>query len=170
MNHTCRQNYPAEIESAINKQIQLELQAFYYYLSAATYFDKENVALPGCFKFFTKSSAEEMDHAQQFINYQNIRGGTVDFKQLDKCPEWNSPMEVFSRALEMELQVNESILQMYKLADELGDQQTTGFLDPFLEEQVKSQKELSNIITTLKRVGPSGATLFIFDNHLSLTC
>lgn len=170
MNHTCRQNYPSDIENAVNKQIQLELQAFYYYLSAATYFDKEDVALPGCFKFFTNSSKEELDHAQQFINYQNIRGGTVDFKPLDKCPEWNSPMEVFTRALEMELQVNESILQMYKLADELGDLQTTGFLDPFLEEQVKSQKELSNIITMLKRVGPSGVTLYIFDNQLSLTC
>ncbi len=170
MNHTCRQNYPPEIENAINKQIQLELQAFYYYLSAAAYFDKEDIALPGCCKFFSKASKEELDHAQQFINYQNTRGGAVEFKVLDKCPEWNSPMEVFSRALEMELQVNESILQMHKLADELGDIQLTGFLDPFLEEQVKSQKELSNIITILKRVGPTGVTLFIFDNQLSLSC
>ena len=170
MNHTCRYNYSAEVENAVNKQIQLELQAFYYYLSAATYFDKEDVALPGCFKFFTKASKEELDHAQQFINYQNIRGGTVEFKPLEKCPEWSSPLQVFTKALEMELQVNESILQLYKIADEIGDQQMTGFLDPFLEEQVKAQKELSNIITVLKRVGPNGVTLYIFDNQLSLTC
>lgn len=78
-----RQNYHADCEAAINKQINLELYASYVYLSMAGYFDRDDVALPGFKKYFKKSSDEERGHAQKFIQYQNMRGGRVVFAPVD---------------------------------------------------------------------------------------
>lgn len=51
-----RQNYHAESEAGVNKQINLELTASYVYLSMAFYFDRDDVALPGKY-LVSKSSS-----------------------------------------------------------------------------------------------------------------
>jgi len=51
-----RQNYHAECEAGINKQINLELYASYVYQSMAWHFDRDDVAFPGLHKFFKKSA------------------------------------------------------------------------------------------------------------------
>ena len=48
----CRQNYAAECEAAINKQINMELYASYVYNSMAFYYERDDVALPGFAKYF----------------------------------------------------------------------------------------------------------------------
>ena len=42
-----RQNFHAESEALINKQINMELYASYAYLSMSAYFDRDDVALHG---------------------------------------------------------------------------------------------------------------------------
>lgn len=63
----CRQNFSAESEAGINKQINMELSASYTYLSMACYFDRNDVALHGFFEFFRKQSDEEREHAQKVL-------------------------------------------------------------------------------------------------------
>jgi len=43
----------------------------------ASYFARDNVALPGLHRFFKASSDEEREHAEKLIEYQNKRGGKV---------------------------------------------------------------------------------------------
>jgi len=78
-----RQNFDAEVEAGINKQINMELYASYVYLSMAYYFDRDDVALHGFHKFFLKNSDEEREHAQKFIKYQQQRGGRVVLQPVD---------------------------------------------------------------------------------------
>ena len=66
----CRQNFSAECEMGINKQISMELSASYTYLSMAFYFDRDDVALNGFYEFFKKQSDDERDHAQK-VNWLN---------------------------------------------------------------------------------------------------
>ena len=83
----CRQNYSSDSEAEVNKQINLELYASYVYLSMvrktliwkaskfvqftncpllqAYHFDRDDVALPGFFKYFKKASDEERQHAEK---------------------------------------------------------------------------------------------------------
>ena len=55
-----RQNFTAVSEEALNHQILVELTASYAYMSMASYFGRDGVALAGFKKFFELSS-EEVD-------------------------------------------------------------------------------------------------------------
>jgi ferritin heavy chain len=164
----CRQNYNQECEGLINKQINMELYASYVYLSLSYYFDREDVALPHFHDYFKKNSDEEREHAQMFMKYQNKRGGRVVLQSVAKPTrdEWDGPLEAITAALELEKTVNQMLLDLHGVASRNADPHLCDFLEThFLEEQVKSIKELSDHITNLKRVG-TGLGEYIFDKNL----
>jgi len=163
----CRQNYHSECEAGINRQINMELYASYTYQSMAFYFDRDDVALPGFSKFFSKSSEEEREHAEKFMKYQNKRGGRVvlqDIKKPDR-DEWGTGLEAMQVALQLEKSVNQSLLDLHKVATSHDDPQMCDFLESeYLEEQVKSIKEIGDHITQLKRVG-AGLGEYLYDKE-----
>lgn len=163
-----RQNYHEECEGHVNRQINMELYASYVYMSMAYYFDRDDVAFPGLHKFFKKSSDEEREHAEKFMKYQNDRGGRIMLQPVSKPSkdEWTSPLEALTAALELERSVNTNLLKIHGVAASNNDPQLCDFLEThFLEEQVKSIKELSDYIVQLKRCGP-GLGEFLFDKEL----
>lgn len=162
-----RQNFHVESEAALNKQINIELHASYVYMSMAWYYDRDDIALPGFHKFFKKSSDEEREHAEIMMKYQNLRGGTVVLQNVEKPPgeSWGSGLEAMQTALQLEKSVNQSLLDLHKLASTHGDSQMCDWLeDHFLKEQVESIKQLSEYVTSLKRVGP-GLGEYMFDKE-----
>lgn len=166
---SCRQNYSKEVEDAVNKQIQHELSASYQYLAMSSYLDRESVALPGCRDFFKKQSVEENAHAQLLIDYQNKRGGCVTFSNITLLKQdWNSALEMFQLALIMEKQINQTLLDLHKTAENNGDVHCCDFIEStFLTDQVDSAKQLSDLITQLKRCG-DGVGLYLFDEKLKV--
>jgi len=166
----CRQNFHGETETAINNQINMELNASFVYHSMAAYFDRDDVSLPGFAKFFEKQSKEEREHADKLMKYQNKRGGRVIMRDIAKPPkdEWGSALDALQTSLGLEKTVNQSLLNMHALASQHNDPHLTNYLeDEFLEEQVKSIKELGDMITQLKRAGASGLGEYLFDKELS---
>nr|ACB70370.1 ferritin [Ornithodoros coriaceus] len=160
-----RQNYHTDCEARINKQINMELYASYVYLSMSYYFDRDDVALHGFHKFFKKCSHEENEHAQKFMKYQNMRGGRVVLQPIQKPSqdEWGSGLEAMQAALELEKSVNQALLDLHRVATDHNDAQLCDFLESeYLKEQVEAIKELSDYITSLKRVGP-GLGEYMFD-------
>jgi ferritin heavy chain len=162
-----RQNYSKEAESALSSQIAKELQAFYAYLSMASWCRRDTVSLPGLASFFSKQSAEENGHARKLIEYQAIRGGETLFADI-KAPanmgEWRSAAECLECALEMERDVNASLLSLHTLAQQHNDPQLEDFLEQdYLDEQVESIKEMADLVTQIKRAGPEGLGLYLFD-------
>lgn len=162
-----RQNYHAESESGVNKQINLELYASYVYQSMAWYFDRDDVALKGFHKFFKKASEEEREHAEKLMKFQNQRGGRIvlsDIKRPDH-DEWGTGLEAMEVALNLEKNVNQSLIDLHKVAEKNGDDQMQDWIEShFLTEQVEAIKELSDHITNLKRVGP-GLGEYMFDKE-----
>lgn len=163
-----RQNYAAECEAGVNKQINMELHANYVYTSMAYYFDRDDVALPGFHKYFKAAAKEERDHAESFMEFQNKRGGRVVLKDVPKPDrdEWDGGLEAMKAALELEKQVNQSIIDLHVLAGEKGDNHMTHYLDEFLEEQVNGIKEIADYVRRLTRAGP-GLGEHIFDQELA---
>lgn len=127
MSSQIRQNFHDDCEDAINRQINMELFASYTYLamvsnfddaipnhqikflSQASHFDRDDVALPGLHKYFKRSSDEEREHAMKFMKYLNKRGGRVvlqDIKNPD-LPLEMTALDAMSKALELEKSVNE---------------------------------------------------------------
>lgn len=156
MESRIRQNYNKESEAFINKQINMEMYASYVYLSMGYFFSREDQALHGFSKFFLKNSDEERGHAKMFMEYQNQRGGTIVLKDIEKPKKetWGSVLEAVEDCLDLEKTVNKALLDLHVKATEHDDAHLTDFLEgKFLDEQVKAIKELSDLVTKMKRAG-----------------
>ncbi|XP_060103156.1 ferritin heavy chain A-like [Heteronotia binoei] len=149
------QNFHPDCEAAVNQLINLELSTSYVYLSMASHFDRDDVALSHMAQFFREQLEEEREHAEKFLRYQNNRGGRIILKDIKKPDQdsWGSSLEALQRALQLEKEVNQALLDLHKLATEKGDPHLCDFLESeYLEEQVKTIKRLGDHITNLKRL------------------
>jgi len=162
-----RYNYHEDNEGLINRQINLELYASYVYMALAHHFDRADVALKGHHQFFKKMSEEEREHAEQFMEYQNKRGGTIVLLDIKKPTQqsWGSALEAHETALQLEKDVYQALLELHAFASRHNDAHLSNYIeDEFLGEQVKSIKEYADYITNLRRVGP-GLGEYIFDKE-----
>ena len=164
-----RQNFHAETELALNKQISMELYASYVYQSMAYFFDRDDVALPGFYKFFKHQSDEEREHAEKLMKYINKRGGRVALQDVKRPTndDWGRGINALESALELEKRVNQSLLDLHALATTHNDPQLCDFIEgEYLKEQVDSIKQISEMITRLKRAGTEGLGEYLFDKDL----
>ncbi|XP_067830534.1 ferritin heavy chain, oocyte isoform-like [Heptranchias perlo] len=162
------QNYHKECEDGVNKQINMELYSSYVYLSMSYYFDRDDVALRHFTKFFQEQSHENWEHAEKLMKFQNRRGGCIVLEDIKKPEqdEWSNGLEVMQRALQMEKNVNQSLLDLHKLSTERTDPHLCDILEThYLDEQVKMIKKLGDHITNLKRLGApeNGMGVYLFD-------
>lgn len=163
-----RTNFHANSEAMINKQINTELYASYVYMAMAAYFERDDVGLLGFAKRFRDNSEEEREHAEKLIKYQNMRGGRVVFQDVAKPSkaEWGSPLEAVEDSLALEQSVHKQLLELHKVADTHGDAQLTDFVEgEYLKEQVEAEKEVSNLVSRMKRAG-SGLGEVVIDKEL----
>ena len=165
-----RQNYHQECEAAINRQINMELYASYVYISMYAFFDRDDVALKNFAKFFKHQSHEEREHAEKLMKFQNQRGGRVILQDVSKPDrdEWSNGLEAMRCALHLEKTVNQSLLDLHKLASDKADAHMCDFLEShYLNEQVEAIKKLGDFITNLVRLGApqNGMAEYLFDKH-----
>ncbi|XP_041033514.1 ferritin, higher subunit-like [Carcharodon carcharias] len=168
MTSQVRQNYHKDCEDAVNKQINLELYSSYVYLSMSSYFNQDDVALRHFAEFFKEQSHEEQEHTEKLMEFQNKRGGQIILKDIKKPEQfdWGNGLEAMQRALQMEKNVNQSLLDLHKLSSENTDPHLCYFLEThYLDEQVKMIKKLGDYITNLKRLGvpEKGMGEYLFD-------
>jgi len=162
-----RQNYHADSEAGINKQINLQLHASYTYLSLAFHFDRDDIALKGSHEFFKNLSHEKRESSRKLMTYQNERGGRIVLQDIMKpaAQEWGSAVESMQAALELEKTVNQSLMDLHKVASDHVDPQMCDWIEThFLTEEVELLKNLGDHITNLKRVG-AGLGEFMFDKE-----
>ena len=153
----CRVDLSTNCEQMVNQQIQHELQAAQTYLAMHAYCNRMGVALPGFASFFLKCAEEERQHAQQWIDYLNERGGSVQIGALSPptC-DYEHVKDAIAAAYAKEVELHEHLVAIHDQADaHLQD-----FIEgQFLTEQVKAEKELSDLHVNLKR----STDLFFFD-------
>jgi ferritin heavy chain len=185
------------LRTLLNRQINLELQAFYVYLSMAYYFNRDDIGMGGFFKFFKGAGEEEYKHATGMMDFMLKRGAPIHFSNItvpcvtqlldgeNEVPktshstkkechslqakiirktstmdsgqvgcEWGDPLSAVTAARQLELNVYRHLKRVHLQADKLRDVQTQDFLDDYLSEQTESIKELSDLISQLKRTEP----------------
>ena len=76
MSSQIRQNYSAEVEAAVNRLVNMQLQASYTYLSLGFYFHDDNVARDNVCHFFHELVEEKLKDAEPLLEMQNQRGAT----------------------------------------------------------------------------------------------
>merc|ERR1711934_357120 len=163
-----RQNYHEDCEALINKQINMEFYASYVYLSMSSYFNRDDQALHGFAEHFKKESGEERSHGMKLMEYQTKGGGRVVFQDVAKptTMDWGTPIEAMGAALELEKTVNQSLLDLHKVAGDKGDGHLCDFLESeYLAEQVEGIKAIGDLITKMKRAG-DGLGLYLIDKEM----
>jgi len=155
----------ANVQEALNNQINGEIASTYLYLSMAAYFESKNFR--GLAKWMEVQAREEWGHAMKIFGHINERGGRVTLKQIDAPPsEWKSVLDVFEQTLTHELKVTEKIHAIVKLATSECDYATLAFLQWFVSEQVEEESQTTSIVEKLKLMGDGNIGLFILDGEL----
>ena len=166
--NSCSTKLDSELEDRLNKHINMELKAFYFYMNAANYFNQHNIAFHNIATFFEKQYNEEKQHAEILQKYLISRFGKLELDELKK-PDSNfkSILDCMKIAFTLEQQVYDSLLELHILASEKNDPHLTDLIEgTFLEEQVSSIKENNDYIVNLQRVG-TGLGEYLFDKNLT---
>tara|TARA_Y100000589_G_C27181725_1_gene641073 strand:- start:2255 stop:2782 length:528 start_codon:yes stop_codon:yes gene_type:complete len=167
----CRKNnWSTKLEELINKQINIELTASHTYNALYSYFLSDSVGFPGLASFFKKSADEETEHAREFIEYQNTRGGKVNITSLhqpsfnfDNSSQFSIMYQAIKYTLELEQSVYESIMNISRESDDHG---LEDFLDKFVKEQLDTQYNLGIKLKQLEIIGKDGHGLIHFDKEM----
>ena len=154
-----RLNYAETTEEYINQQISKELEAAYQYIEISNFFKGSNVAMSYLAEYFYKLSKEELEHAKDFMDYQVLRGGKVTLYNIETPSKVTSTQEAFEKALDLEKSVSEHLMNIHN--NIVNDPDTQNKIEFYLDEQVKSIKELSDYITQIKGLDSTG--IFIFN-------
>jgi ferritin len=153
------------IQDAMNEQIKNELYSAHQYLAMAAYC--ESVSLSGFASWMRMQAQEEREHAMKFYDHIQDRNGRVVLQAIDQpIIEFASPLDVFEKALEQEQAVTADINNLYALAVREGDYASQIFLQWFVTEQVEEEKNVGDIIETLKMSGEKNEALLLFDREL----
>ena len=154
------------IESALNQQINMELQAYYTYLAASAYF--EEMGLKGFAHWMFHHAEEEREHAMKIYHFVHSRRGNVQFFALG-APEtnWDSAKDVVESALAHEQKVTASIDNIVGLAREERDYATDSFLQWFVDEQVEEEEVVDDLLQKLNLIGDFKPGLYLLDRELA---
>lgn len=154
-----------KVRTALNAQINRELEAAYLYLAMSCYFEADD--LPGFAAWMRAQADEEREHAMRIVDHLHERGARVELAAIDAPrEEFDSALGAVRAALEHERAVTGHIEELYELADEEKDRPAELMLEWFVEEQVEEEKTFGDLVSQLERAGGSGPALLMLDAKL----
>jgi len=111
--------YDDYLTDLLNIQIDVELSAQYSYLRLAHLFQQPHLYYPKFAQFFKEKSLEEMEHAEDFMNYQTSRGvqrsERFNFEAVptvETCKNIDSLYDGFRCARDLEISVTKALTKL----------------------------------------------------------
>lgn len=155
---------PAAVSGALQKQLNLEFQAFYKYLAISSYC--ESISLNGFARWFAAQSEEERGHAMKIYQYMLDQDAEVRLLPLVEPKSGFSSIEdAVATALENEQIVTKSINELAGLTIKESDYATHSFLKWFIDEQVEEEATVRTMLDQVKMVHNSGEGLLMLDRE-----
>ncbi len=156
---------PKKIQSALNKQISEEAYASNYYLSMASWCDREG--LRGSAGFLYLHADQEKAHMMKLFHYVNEAGGHAIAPQIKEPPqEYKSVSNVFELTLKHEQTVTRLINELVELCLEEKDYSTFNFLQWYVAEQHEEERLFKSILDLIRIAGLEGRGLFLVDKEV----
>lgn len=159
-------NMSDDIVKAFNDQITLELTADMTYRQLAIEADAQD--LSGVATWLRHQADEEIVHANKFIDHVLDRGnhpriGTIEAPEVEPGL---SPLEIFQTALAHEEKVSEAIRELYRSCTSAGDIDAIPLLHWFIDEQIKEESTVGEIVGRIELIGDDGPGLLRLDTEL----
>ncbi|XP_035581514.1 ferritin light chain-like [Zalophus californianus] len=161
MSAQIHQDYSAEVEAALQRLVNLHLQASYTYCALCFFFEGNDVALKGAGHFFQELSEEKHEGAPRFLKMQNQWSGCPLHQDEQNLSEdkWLSSVDAMEAVMALEKNLNQALLDLHALGSANTDPRLCDFLEShFLEEVMKLIKKMGDHLTNLCRLaGPQAA-------------
>jgi len=153
------------LQQAMNDQIRREFESAYVYLSMAAWMEDQN--LPGFASWLRQQAREESTHAMKIFDHLIDRGCRVALRPIGGPPvEFKHSLDVFEQVKHHEQGVTRSIDALYGMAVDERDYASQVFLEWFITEQVEEEKNSSQVLESVRRVGENQAALVMLDREL----
>ncbi|TNE66883.1 MAG: ferritin [Bacteroidetes bacterium] len=153
------------VQSKLNEQIQKEAFAGNAYLAMATWAEGEG--LPNIAEFFYNSAEEERQHMMELYRYINANGGVAKLgDKLGKVKDkFKNVLEAFQQVYELEHSVTLAIDELASWCQQNGEHATFFFLQAFVLEQQEAERNVTEILTIIERMGYEPRNLFYLDKQ-----
>ena len=159
------QHMDPDLMNALYEHTSLERSASAQYFAISLWFMEREFR--GFSEYFQQESIAEQEHAMIFSKYLISRGQTVLLDSIPKPRQnWNSVEELVSYTFQMEADVTSSVNQIYSLSERTADNRSTVFLDPIIEEQIKSENDMAYLLGKIRFANDQPSALLIIDNEL----
>ena len=155
-----------KIEKPLNKQIAVEANAAFTYLSMASWADSNGIE--GAAAFFYTHASEEHLHMMKIVHFLNEIGGKAVIPSVPQPAEkYESITEICRKAYKHEQQVSKSIHSIVELAREENDHVVDEFLRWFVDEQKEEEVLFMRVMDKIKLIGEGGQSLYYIDKELN---
>ena len=156
--------FTERMQDAINGQIMLEMWSANIYLSMSAYFASQGLA--GFAHWYRQQYREELEHAEDMIQYVIQRGGRVKIQAIPEVEtEFDSALHIAEKAYAHECLVSEKIEELVRLASEEKDMPSQDFFWKYIREQVEEEATASTLVDRV-RLASDHAIIFL-DKELS---
>jgi ferritin len=150
---------------AFTEQVTMERQNEAAYHNLAIVLDQ--AGWRGMSHWMRKGANDEGYHAQKFLRFLKSRNVFVPLDALASPITANGdPPAIFQVALKLEQDTTEAINTLYFLAEEQEDPAAIEFLHWFIDEQRKSEAELTDILNDMDHSQGHNTVWTIIDREL----
>ena len=154
-----------KMETAINKQINLEVHSALGYLQMCAYFSQQN--LNGFSHWMRVQYQEELVHAGKLFDYVLQRDGNVALEAVSAPPKtWQSTLAACEAAYQAEVNNTKQINALMDQAIKENDHATRVILEWFVEEQVEEESSALNLIEQVKLAAGAPGAILLLDREL----
>lgn len=154
-----------KMETAINKQINLEIQSALLYLQMSAHFANEN--LNGFSHWMRIQHQEELVHANKLFDYVLRRDGQVTLDAVAAPPKaWRTTLAACEAAYNAEVNNTKQINSLMDQAIKENDHATRVILEWFVEEQVEEEQSALNLIKQVQLAKNEPGAVLLLDREL----
>ncbi len=154
----------AELERLMIEQVRNEIWSGYVYLGMSSAMGA--MSFSGSAKWLRKQAREEVEHGMKFYDYLASRGSKVQLLPISEVStNYDSPLSVFSAALEHERKVTDMIHKMYDLAVQEMDYESQQMLNWFISEQVEEEEQTQYFVDRFTIAGNDISAILQIDTE-----
>jgi len=154
-----------EVYKVLVDQVKMEGVSSASYLAIASWCDQngyENSA-----DFFYAQSDEERVHMLKIFHYISDMGGAAVSPSIPEMPsEYGSLREVFESALDMEIEVSNSINKIVNLCRKNNDFATESFMQWFVNEQIEEEYVARRAVELFDLFGSDPLSIMMIDERI----
>lgn len=153
---------------ALNDQVFKEYEAAHLYKAMELYFVERGIK--GFAHWLHLQVEEELEHAQDFINFIVESGEHVVFQDVKidkKDADFKSIVDVFEKGLKHEESITKSIEDILELAIKEKHYAAENFLRTYIDEQMEEEDSFNNVLGLVKYCEDDKAALFEADKIMA---